>query len=51
MSYEREPFRLDDEAIRGTPKIVQRMKIIGYEFVGREGLHCTKLASSQQRAE
>ena len=37
------------------PNIAQLVKIMGYEFVGqhpeREGLHCTKLGSSQQRAE
>ena len=37
------------------PKIVQLMKIMGHAFVEqhleREGLYCTKLVSSQQRAE
>ena len=37
------------------PKIAQLVKIMDYEFseqhLEREGLHCTKLERSQQRAE
>ena len=37
------------------PKIEQLMKLMGYRFVEqyleRAGLHCTRLVSSQQRAE